>query len=210
MPKKKIIIPPSFVQTWTLSPTASFGSAVRAKGILLEVRAGLPLAMRKSLEIDGMTLNLGMAEDCEDEFASTSSAITKALEGIESLPVIPREIQDILGISAGERHRWLKDGRLPSAGTRTVRLSGRARQITFHVFDPRVVEDLLDRGIVDEWREEDIAARAENRRQATYRTKLTRSLRKAANTPEKRGAPTDEAATELRGWDDFDVDGLLR
>lgn len=195
---------------WTLSPTASFGSAVRAKGILLEIRAGLPLAIRKSLDVDGMTLILRMAEDCEDEFASTSSVITKALEGIENLPVIPREIQDILGISAGERHRWLKDGRLPSAGTRTVRLSGRARQITFHVFDPRVVEDLLDRGIVDEWREEDMAARAENRRQAAYRTKLTRSLRKAAHTPEKRGAPTDEAATELRGWGDFDVDGLLR
>lgn len=157
-----------------------------------------------------MTLILGMAEDCEDEFASTSSVITKALEGIENLPVIPREIQDILGISAGERHRWLKDGRLPSAGTRTVRLSGRARQITFHVFDPRVVEDLLDRGIIEEWREEDIAARAENRRQAAYRTELTRSLWKAASTPEKRGAPTDEAATGLHGWDDFDVDGLLR
>lgn len=189
---------------------ASFGSAVRAKGILLEVRAGLPLAIRKSLDVDGMTLTLGMADDCDDEFASTSSAITKALEGIENLPVIPREIQDILGISAGERHRWLKDGRLPSAGTRTVRLSGRARQITFHVFDPRVVEDILDRGIVDEWREEDLAARAENRRQAAYKAKLTRSLRKAATAPEKRGAPSDKAATELRGWDDFDVDGLLR
>lgn len=210
MPKKKIIIPPSFVQTWTLSPTASFGSAVRAKGILLEVRAGLPLAIRKSLDVDGMTLILEMAEDCEDEFASTSSIITKALEGIENLPIIPREIQDILGISAGERHRWLKDGRLPCAGTRTVRLSGRARQITFHVFDPRVVEDILDRGIIDEWREEDIAARAENRRQAAYRTKLTRSLRKAASTPEKRGSPTDEAPTGLHGWDDFNVDGLLR
>ncbi len=210
MPKKKIIVPPSLVQTWPLSPTASFGSAVRAKGILLEVRAGLPGAVRKSLDVDGMTLKLGMAEVCEDEFASTSIAVTKALEGIENLPVIPREIQDILGISVGERHRWLKDGRLPSAGTRTVRLNGRARQITFHVFDPRVIEDLLDRGIVDEWREEDIAARAENRRQAAYRAKLTRSLKKAAKARKTTGAPIDETATELQGWDEFDVDGLLR
>jgi hypothetical protein len=210
MPKKKITVPPSLVRTWTLSSTASFGSAVRAKGILLEIRAGLPIAVRKSLDVDGMTLILGMADDCEDEFASTSSAVIKALEGIENLPVIPREIQDILGISVGERHRWLKDGRLQSAGTRTVRLSGRARQITFHVFDPRVVEDLLDRGIVDEWREEDIATRAENRRQAAYRAKLTRSLRKAAKAPKTPGTATDEAATELHGWDEFDVDGLLR
>jgi hypothetical protein len=33
--------------------------------------------------------------------------------------------------------------------TRTVKL------ITFHVFDPRVVEDILDRDLVTIWREED-------------------------------------------------------
>ncbi|PWI49812.1 hypothetical protein B5K03_34355 [Rhizobium phaseoli] len=210
MPKQKIIIAPALVETWPLSPAATFGSSVRAKGILLEVRARLPLAVRKSLDADGMALVLGMAEDNQDEFASTTAAVTRALEGIESLPIIPREIQDILGISAGERHRWLKDSRLQSAGTRTVRLSGRARQITFHVFDPRVVEDLLDRGAVDEWREEDIAARAENRRQAAYRAKLTRSLRNAAKKPETVGSETDSSAGKLLGWEEFDVDGLLR
>ncbi|OEC97157.1 hypothetical protein [Rhizobium sp. YK2] len=210
MPKQKIIIAPAFVETWTLSPTVTFGSSVRAKGILLEVRACLPVAVRRSLDVNGMALVLGMAKHSEHEFASTSAAVSKALEGIENLPVIPREIQDILGISAGERHRWLKDGRLPSAGTRTVRLSGRAKQITFHVFDARVVEDLLDRGAVDEWREEDIAARAENRRQAAYRAKLTRSLKKAAKKPKTVGSEIDDAASKLLGWDQFEVDGLLR
>lgn len=210
MPKQKIIIAPALVKTWTLLPAATFGSSVRAKGILLEVRARLLLTVRKSLDVDGMTLVLGMAEDSQDEFASTTAAVTRALEGIENLPVIPREIQDILGISAGERHRWLKDGRLPSAGTRTVRLSGRARQITFHVFDPRAVEDLLDRAVVDEWREEDITARAENRRQAAYRAKLTRSLKNAATKPKTAEGQSDASASKLFGWDDFDVDGLLR
>ncbi|MFK0334281.1 hypothetical protein ACIQUB_24530 [Rhizobium sp. NPDC090275] len=210
MPKQKIIIAPALVETWTLSPGATFGSSVRAKGSLLEVRARLPLAIRKSLDVNGMALALGMAEGCEDEFVATSGAVSHALEGIENLPVIPREIQDILGISAGERHRWLKDGRLQSAGTRTVRLSGRARQITFHIFDPRVVEDLLDRGVIDEWREEDIAARAENRRQAAYRAKLTRSPKKAAKKTKTVGSEIDDAASKLLGWDEFDVDGLLR
>ena len=210
MPKPKIIVVPAVVKSWTLPPAVTFGSSVRAKGILLEVRARLPLAVRKSLDVNGMALVLGMAEGCEDEFTATSGAVCHALEGIESLPVIPREIQDILGISAGERHRWLKDGRLQSAGTRTVRLSGRARQITFHVFDPRLVEDLLDRGVVDEWREEDVAARAENRRQAAYRAKLTRSLKETAKKPKTAENQTDRAASALRGWDEFDVDGLLR
>ncbi|MGO4843255.1 hypothetical protein AB4144_64370, partial [Rhizobiaceae sp. 2RAB30] len=69
--------------------------------------------------------------------------ISVALRGIEDLPVIPREVEDILTISSVERHRWLKDSRLQSAGTRTVKLRGRARKITFHVFDPRHIEDLL-------------------------------------------------------------------
>jgi len=210
MPKQKINDTPALTETWTLSPAATFGSAVRAKGILLEIRAGLPLAVRKSLDVNGMTLILGMAEDCEEEFSSTAATITKALAGIESLPVIPREIQDVLAISASERHRWLKDGRLPSAGTRTVRLSGRARQITFHVFDPRVVEDLLDRAVVDEWREEDATAAAENRRQAAYKAKLTRSLKKAAKASKASKGSSDDPAAKLRGWDEFDIDGLLR
>lgn len=205
---KKIPVTPAHIKTWTLSPAASFGSAVRAKGILLEIRARLPVAVRKSLDVDGMMLTLAMSGEHDEESISTSSAITKALEGIEELSVIPREIQDILGITPSERHRWLADGRLPSAGTRTVRLAGRARQITFHVFDPKIVEDLLDRGAVDEWRVEDAEAKAEKRRKATYQAKLTRLSTKGKRPERTDKGPEDFAG--LRGWEDFDTDGLLR
>lgn len=205
---KKITVTPAHIKSWTLSPAASFGSAVRAKGILLEIRARLPVAARKSLDVDGMMLTLAMTEEHYEEFISASSAITKALEGIEELPVIPREIQDILGMTPSERHRWLADGRLTSAGTRTVRLAGRARQITFHVFDPKIVEELLDHGTVDEWRVEDAEAKAEKRRKATYQAKLTRLSRKGER-PKKTDSGTEDFAG-LRGWEDFDTDGLLR
>lgn len=127
-----------------------------------------------------------------------------------TLPVIPREIQDILAIKTSERHRWLADGRLPSAGTRTVRLNGRARQITFHVFDPKVVEDLLDRGIVDEWRVEDAEAKAEKREKAAYQRKMERSLKKTSKPNKKDERAIDGDAEQLRGWEEFDADGFLR
>jgi hypothetical protein len=76
------------------------------------------------------------------------------------------------------------------------------------VFDPRVVEDLLDRGAVDEWREVDAAAKAENRRRAAYQAKLTRSLKKREKTEQTER--TDETATGLSGWEEFGSDGLLR
>lgn len=174
-----------------------------------ELRARLPVATRKSLDVSGNILTLAMPEESEDEFRSNAIVVARSLENIESLPVIPREIEDILTISTTERRRWLEDGRLASAGTRTVRLRGRARQITFHVFDPRVVEDLLDRGAVDEWREEDAAAKSENRRRTAHQAKLTRSLKNAGRAKPKSELGAEDASFKLAGWDEFGRDGLL-
>ncbi|MCQ1855372.1 hypothetical protein [Neorhizobium galegae] len=198
------------LRTWTLSPAATLGSSVRAKGILQEIRARLPATSKKSVILDGSDLTLAMPANNKAAFTASVAVINKLMEEVEALPVIPREIQDILTIKTSERHRWLADGRLTSAGTRTVRLNGRARQITFHVFDPRLVEGLLDRGVVDEWREEDVEAKAEKRRQAAYRTKLTRSLTKAQKGLKKTNRDPDDPALKLSGWEDFDIDGLLR
>ncbi|MBD9496379.1 hypothetical protein [Ensifer sp. ENS01] len=199
---------PELIREWPLPVVATLGSGVRLKGILQEIRSRLPSTIRKSLDMQAGGLILVMPETSKTVFRATASAVSSALDGIANLPIIPREIEDILTITASERKRWLADGRLPSAGTRTVRLQGRARKITFHIFDPRVVEDLLDRGAVDEWREEDIAAKAENRRRAAFQAKLTRSPKKKEKVkPIERG---DGAATGLSGWDEFGSDGLLR
>lgn len=198
------------LKTWTLSPAATLGSSVRAKGILQEIQARLPAISKKSVVLEGRDLTLAMPASQKAAFAAAVIVISRVMDEVETLPVIPREIEDILTIKTSERHRWLADGRLPSAGTRTVRLNGRARSITFHVFDPKVVEDLLDRGLVDEWREEDIEAKAEKRRKAAYQAKLTRSLKKATKTPKKSERDPEETPPKLRGWEEFDIDGLLR
>src|SRR3569833_2063043 len=157
--------------TWELPYAVTLGSSLRKRGIFLEVRDRLSGVAKKSLRIAPGGLALHMPRDAEDDFAAASAVVTKSLALIGARPVIPREIEDILAISSTERHRWLKDGRLPSAGTRSVRLRGRARNITFHVFDPLVVEDILDRDIVAEWREPDAVAAAENRRRAAWKSK---------------------------------------
>ncbi|MGV4796278.1 hypothetical protein [Rhizobium sp. F40D2] len=200
---------PELIKEWSLPVEATLGSAVRVKGILQEIRSRLAPAVRKSLDIQSGELTLVMPETSKTAFRATSSIVSESLQGIADLPIIPREIEDILGINSSERKRWLEDGRLPSAGTRTVRLQGRARRITFHVFDPRVVEDLLNRGAVDEWREEDASAKAENRRRAAYQAKLTRSLKKKQEVKEA-DPQAEDAAHGLRGWDEFGSEGLLR
>ena len=199
------------IRTWTLPPPVTMGSAVRAKGVLQEIQARLPAASKKLISLDGVDITLAMAASEKNAFNAAAAIATKVVTEAEALPVIPREIEDILTIKTSERHRWLADGRLPSAGTRTVRLNGRARQITFHVFDPKVVEDLLNRGIVEEWRVEDVEAKAEKRQRAAYQAKLTRSLKKGAAARHKHSEDRSKDPTsKLRGWEEFDIDGLLR
>lgn len=193
------------VREWALPPAATLGSSVRARGILLELRACLPFAARKWLDLDAGMLALRTPKGSEGDCQALSESVSKWLEGIESLPVIPREIEDILAISTTERHRWLKDGRLPSAGTRTVKLRGRARSITFHVFDPRKVEDMLDGDLIATWREEDAMTAAENRRRATWKRRLSRTAE-----PSRDAGAEDVARPGLIGWEEFERDGPLR
>src|SRR5690606_19378898 len=121
--------------------------------------------------------------------------------------VLPREIEDILGIRPTERHRWLKDGRLKSAGTKTVKLRGRGK-ITFHVFDPELVEDLLNRDAIIDWREEDKATAAESRRRAAWKAKQAKLLKAGGEVKE---AEIDaEGRPNLIGWEEFERTGLLR
>ena len=209
--RRKMNVAAKFVEEWTLPPAATLGSSVRAKGIVLEVRAHLPLAVKKLLDIEVAVLTLRMPEGAYDDFRTASAIVSKTLEGIEGLPVIPREVEDILTISATERHRWLKDGRLQSAGTRTVKLRGRARKITFHVFDPRHIEDVLDRDLVMIWRMEDAMTAAENRRRAAGKAALTRAQKSGRKATSAADSTQDEASRQkLQGWEEFESDGLLR
>ncbi|RWD74899.1 hypothetical protein [Mesorhizobium sp.] len=197
------------IAEWPLSPAATLGSSMRARGIFLKIRARLPAPLKKLLHIESRVLTLRLPEGSDADAKVAALVVSKAMRDIEDLPVIPREVEDILTISSGERHRWLKDGRLQSAGTRTVKLRGRARKITFHVFDPRHIEDVLDRDLVTVWRDEDAATAAENRRRAAARAALKRSQKSRGGAANHTDVSRDDAP-RLRGWEDFDIDGLLR
>lgn len=202
----------ALVAEWPFPVSAAMGSAVRAKGIERELTAKLPWILRDRLSVEGGAVRLAFEADEGEAFERAREAVQKVLDGIDTLPVLPREADDILTILPRERLRWTKDGRLPSAGTRTVKLRGRAKAVTFHVFDPRRIEDVLDRDLPSLWREQDREAAAEARRRSAAKAALKRSARGA----EKSGASsqaTPKASTsrpKLDGWDVFQAEGLLR
>ncbi len=210
MPRPPRPKPPTrIVQQWPLPPAATLGSSVRARGILLEIRAHLPLSAKRLVDVETGAIVLRVPEDDPEDHRATVDLVTRQLVGIETLPIIPREVEDILSIKAAERHRWLKDGRLQSAGTRTVKLRGRARKITFHVFEPHHIEDVLDRGLPEIWREEDALAAAENRRRGAQKAAMKKAAGKVASPVSTAGGRQGHPVASLKGWDDFDIDGLL-
>jgi len=195
------------IAAWPLPSSASLGSSVRVKGIERELRRRLPWGMRNCLTVESGRVVLSV-QDAED-LNALSSRVGDAMESIVELPLLPSEVEDVLAISSRERHKWLADGRLQSAGTRTVKLRGRARAVTFHVFNPRDIETILNGDLPAIWREEDAIRSAENRRRAAAKAALARTRKVEA----QRSAPSgeaDEESPDLAGWDEFDAEGLLR
>lgn len=194
---------------WPLPSTATLGSSIRAKGIEREIRRRLPWLTRKHLTVETGKVILHMPDAEAAEFDALSAIVADMMAEVAELPILPSEAEDILSISSRERHKWLDDGRLQSAGTKTVKLRGRAKAVTFHVFTPSFIEHVLDSGLPEIWREEDIATTAENRRRAAGKAALTRAGKRSAKS--RKAAPVpDEQETGLDGWEEFEAEGLLR
>ena len=199
------------VTKWPFPTAAALGSGVRAKGIEREIKGNLSFPDRKHLTVDDGVIRLTFEPGENRRLAEASKVVEQVLGGVDTLVVLPREVDDILTISPRERLKWTKDGRLKSAGTRTVKLRGRAKAVTFHVFDPRHIEDVQDRDLASVWRNEDTQAAAENRRRAAAKAALTRGAKEARKaTAAKKRTGRREPNPTLREWDAFDAEGFLR
>lgn len=80
-----------------------------------------------------------------------------AIERIATRPFSCRQIEEMLGITARERLRWTKDGRLPRSGSATIT---RGQSITLSTYAVDTVARLAgDASIIDDWRRTDGAGR---------------------------------------------------
>jgi hypothetical protein len=76
---------------WPLTPFATLGSAVRARGIERELGGRLSKAVKKCIKAEPGRVTLIMPASDEDVFKSLSAKVSKKLVGIETLPILPRE-----------------------------------------------------------------------------------------------------------------------
>lgn len=201
---------PELTDEWPLPSNTTLGSSVRAKGIERELRRKLPWAARKFLTVEAAKAVLRMPDASPDEFKEAAAAIADAIGGLTAFPVLPSEAEDILSISSRERHKWMRDGRLQSAGTRTVKLRGRSKTVTFHIFEPAHIEHILNSDLTEIWREEDAVAIAENRRRAAGKAALTRAGKRAVEREAASPSSEELLEAQLDGWEEFAAKGLLR
>lgn len=82
--------------------------------------------------------------------------------------------------------------------------------MSFHVFDPRHIEAILDGDLPAIWREEDAVRTAENRRRAAAKAALARARKVEQGSQGQRDGAKQEEPPNLEGWDEFDAEGLLR
>ncbi len=79
--------------------------------------------------------------------------IDAALKIIANRPLTPRLVQNVLGITARERLRWTKDGRLPVKGSISFR---RGQTINIRTYAPDGIAKLLsDPALIASWRAND-------------------------------------------------------
>ncbi len=88
--------------------------------------------------------------------AELAGALQRGLERIAAKPIGQKHVERILGISAAERLRWSKDGRLPRSGAAFIRPS--RALVSLSTYAPATIEALLAAPeVIAGWRARDVS-----------------------------------------------------
>lgn len=72
--------------------------------------ARLAFSDRKRLTVEAGQVRLSFDAGEDKRLEAAAAVIASVLDRIDALPVLLREIEDVLTILAGERVKWLKNG----------------------------------------------------------------------------------------------------
>ena len=102
---------------------------------------------------EGLTFSLDSKMTAASDIAAMLNEIDQRLEGIAERPLSAHMVERALGITARERSRWTKDGRLARAGTNLIR---RGHLIALSTYAVAEIARLMNEpGTIRAWREAD-------------------------------------------------------
>lgn len=108
----------------------------------------------------------------DEELRRIAREIRTRLTDILQAPLPPRAVDAALGITAQERLRWYKDGRLPICGRGRV---GQGAHVVYHPLFPidKIACILAAPQLIDSWRAADASASGPNPRERPGWTKTS-------------------------------------
>jgi hypothetical protein len=141
----------------------TLGSAQRSRDILNRVTAKLkgahPLTHRSDDEEIITQFDIHETRKLETVIAK----IDLMLDRCANEPLMPRMVEEILGITSAERRRWTKDGRLPKSGMASFRRGPQSFYLSTH--PPKKIGQLANNSdLIAQWRKEDAAPLSEHQR----------------------------------------------
>jgi hypothetical protein len=137
--------------TFRLTPSLTVGSERRANEITSRVLAMFERGRPSTLLADAHGVVGHFAPDKIDPVRKIVGRLGVYLEKLMAAPLHPKIVEEALGITALERSRWTKDGRLPRTGAGSFGLGKRA--IFFPLYPIDGVKRLMERpDIIATWR----------------------------------------------------------
>ncbi len=135
------------------TPDLTLGSQRRTNEVRRRV-AGLLRRYRFKTSRQGEAVCTIVRQNELGNLSTLLSMIDAALDAFRQERLHPRIVEEILGITASERRRWTKDGRLPQSGSGSFRRGHQS--IYFPLHPPAKIAALAQKPeVIAAWRAED-------------------------------------------------------
>lgn len=143
--------------SYELSPSMTLGSAIREKDLRQKLKSRLKRwhPAGKFLVGNIFAARFNINDNYNARFAVDD--LDRMLDSFANEKLTPKMVEEVLGITALERVRWNKDGRLPKSGTGTFR---KGRQLFQFLLHPAagIAKIAANPSVIAEWRKADASA----------------------------------------------------
>jgi hypothetical protein len=140
--------------SYKLTPSMTLGSKAREKDLRRRLKARLhKWSPQKIINAGEVVTAYWQTSDIE-RAKSAILYVDQMLDAFRKERIIPKIVEEVLGIGASERRRWIKDGRLPTSGTGQFKKGKTVFQFYLHRADD-IARLIAHPEIIAEWRAAD-------------------------------------------------------
>ena len=143
--------------SYKLSLAMTLGSKIREKDLRRRIKARLQRWSTQKIKDTGEIVTACWKTADTERVKSAISHVDQMLDAFRKERVIPKIVEEVLGISARERRRWIKDGRLATSGTGQFKKGKTVFQFYLHRVDD-IARLVAHPEIIAEWRAADAEA----------------------------------------------------